>query len=461
MKTTVTRRALTATGLALLLACGQAAWGQASPPAPAASAPKPPPAQPAAAVVIKTGKAICNDGSRAQYYLRKTQRADYKKKWLVVFQGGGSCFSNLTCAERWTDLTGNNRFIGSHANMVGNGSSAGMQEFDGRGILDEDGDGPSTRDDNPFRHFNKIHVHYCSSDSWKGRGGKQILDRTLPNGQRLRMDILFHGAEIAEEVVKILMLGKTDSGGSDELGKVDEIPDDASSEVVFYGQSAGASGLASQLDSFAKMIAGPVGQWAGGPKVWGIIDSNDIVGLPFWIKDESIWQAASYWSGSRVTDRWDPASVHEGKLAFDESCHATYPRYPDYILCHNPSRLMLHYITTPIFVVENAYDWVIHGAYEERAAWTPDRIRADITAGARAFPAGTGLFIPNFTKAQHVVGMTNSTFLASDNNSSAPPHMVAAGQSSGVSMAKALQCFRAKQNGQTNRACRFINETAR
>lgn len=460
MNTTTRRRLLPTLGLTLLLAWGQAAWGQASPAEPAASARRSPPAQPAAEVVMTSTRAVCNDGSQAHYYLRKTQRADHKKKWLIVFQGGGSCFNELTCAERWTDFKGNKRFIGSHANMVGNGSSASLQEFDGRGILDEDGDGPSTRDDNPFRHFNKIHVHYCSSDSWKGRGGKQTLDHTLPNGQRLQMDIFFHGADIAEEVIRLLMAGKTAKGGAEESGVADEIPDDASSEVVFYGQSAGASGLASQLDDLARMVAGPLGPWVGGPKVWGIIDSNNIVGLPFWIKDESLWQATSYWSGSQVTDPWDPASVHEAKLTFDESCHQTYPRYPDYILCHNPSRLMLHHLRTPFFVVENAYDGVIHGAYADRG-WTGDRIRADITAGARAFPAGTGLYIPNFTKAEHVQGMDNSTFLASDNNSSTPPRMVAAGQSSNMSMARALQCFRAKQNGQTNRACRFINETAR
>lgn len=462
MNTTIMRRSLSATGLALFLAWSQAAWGQAASPAPAASAPKPPPVQPAVAVTIKTGNAICNDGSRAQYYLRKTQRADYKKKWLIVFQGGGSCRDEATCQERWLDYRHDKTYIGSHDNMVGDGGSTGMQEFDGRGILDEDGDGPATRNDNPFRHFNKIHVHYCSSDSSKGRGGKQTLDYTLPNGQRVRMDIVFHGADIAEEVIQIVKQGKADGGSLLSESKLDEVPNDANSEVVLYGQSAGASGLASQLDNFAARFASPWwGGGDGGPKVWGIIDSNSIVGLPFWIKDKGFWPAAHYWSGSQVTDERDPASVLEANLHFDEDCHATYPSYPNYILCMNPSRLMLHHIRTPFFVVENAYDGVIHGAYEERAYWTADKIRIAITSGARDFPAHAGLFIPNFRKAQHVVGMDNSTFLASDSNSSAPPNMVRPGQSSSVSMATALQCFRAKQNGQTNRVCRFINETAR
>lgn len=434
-----------------------ALWGLVSAPSVVAGA------QPATQHAIDTsvyGNATCNDGSVARYYVRKTTKAAYRKKWLIVFQGGGSCFSNASCLERWNDLDGTSQPIGSHDNMVGDGGAANMSDFDHQGILDEDGNSPLTLLANPFRHFNKIHVHYCSSDTWKGRGGQQTMTGLDANGLPLEMPIVFNGAHIAEAVVDIVKKGKVDSGGGGVTFDPRYRPDDANSEVVLYGQSAGAGGLASHLDQLAAHLKSPP-VIEGGPTVWGIIDSSDAVGLDLSVKDQNVLKALSYWSGGSAD------VVISENISVDQSCGDAYPTYPDRHLCNNAGRLLLEYITTPAFVAENAHDGVIHGDYEWDEINNPDglstrEIRAGITAGAALFPAWMGVFRPNFSKKEHVQGMNNGTFLATDDGSHpAPPRMVPPGKTSRVSLAYALSCYRDKQNGQTASACRFVNRTAR
>ena len=396
--------------------------------------------------------AVCNDGSRARYYVRKATKAEYRKKWLIVFQGGGSCYDNESCVERWNDLDRSSPPIGSHDNMVGDGGAANMSDFDNQGILDEDGYSLGTLTANPFRHFNKIHVHYCSSDSWKGRGGVQTMTGVDANGLPLNMPIVFHGAYIAEAVVDIVKKGLVDTGGVGPAVPSQQ-PDDATSEVVLFGQSAGASGLASQLDQFAAHLKSPPVN-DGGPKVWGIIDSNDAVGLDLSVKDFGSISAMSYWSGGTADN------VIAENIAVDQSCRLVYPNYPDLALCNNTGRLLLEYISTPAFVAENAHDGVINDRYE--LFMSSKEIRAGITAGAALFPAGMGLFRPNFSKREHVLGMNNGTFLATDDGTHpTPPHMVRSPKTSKVSLAYALGCYRDKQNGQTTAACRFANKTAK
>lgn len=430
-----------------------ALWGLVSAPSVVAGA------QPATQRSIDTlidayANAKCNDDSVARYYVRKTTKAAYRKKWLIVFQGGGSCYSQESCLERWNDLDGTSPPIGSHDNMVGDGGAARMSDFDDNGILDEDGNSPLTLLANPFRHFNKIHVHYCSSDSWKGRGGVQeMITGVDANGQPVTMPLYFNGAHIAEAVVDIVKKGLVDGGGSGTANP-DEQPNDASSEVVLFGQSAGAAGLAAQLDQFAAHLKSPPVN-DGGPTVWGIIDSNDAVGLNLSVKDFGALARLAYWSGSETGD------VIAERIAVDQSCRDAYPAYPDLALCNNTGRLLVNYITTPTFVAENAHDGVIHGDYEDLGMSTKD-IRAGITAGAALFPAWMGVFRPNFSKKEHVQGMNNGTFLATDDGSHpAPPRMVRPGKTSRVSLAYALSCYRDKQNGQTTSACRFVNKTAK
>lgn len=48
--------------------------------------------------MLKNTSVTCNDGTTAGYYLR---RSPGSKKWIIFLEGGGLCFSPLSCQQRW------------------------------------------------------------------------------------------------------------------------------------------------------------------------------------------------------------------------------------------------------------------------------------------------------------------------------------------------------------------------
>ena len=56
-------------------------------------------------VLLKDNKAgaVCNDGSAAGYFIRKSYGS---KRWVVFLEGGWYCYDKKSCESRWTRLRG-------------------------------------------------------------------------------------------------------------------------------------------------------------------------------------------------------------------------------------------------------------------------------------------------------------------------------------------------------------------
>ena len=133
---------------------------------------------------LDNAKAVCNDFSRAGYFMELTGTS----KWLVYLESGGACYSPDTCNRRYFRpsvrqefAAGNQKYV---LDPVFNYTEAWLKtdsrplnervniymtsmetynitETQGRDILDPD---PSL---NPsFYDYNRILVPYCSSDLW-------------------------------------------------------------------------------------------------------------------------------------------------------------------------------------------------------------------------------------------------------------------------------------------------------
>lgn len=52
-------------------------------------------------VFLSNRTVTCNDGSKAGFYLRKSQGS---RRWVVFFEGGWHCYSIDSCKQRWMKL---------------------------------------------------------------------------------------------------------------------------------------------------------------------------------------------------------------------------------------------------------------------------------------------------------------------------------------------------------------------
>lgn len=352
------------------------------------------------AAVAATYDAYCNDGSLPSYSVSFSTSADpvERQSWVVFLKGGGSCNSEESCVARWSDVpnptTGGNDGIedgeiGNHWVMTSTdfmGNANASRNFDGGGILDFDGMGqPALQEPeqtNPFDGFNRLYVHYCSSDAWRGRGGEQNLHLTpgqlLHNALNGPFDpdfveppqlpgrsgnILFAGANIAEAVFSLLVGSGRAEGG----------------EIVLAGSSGGAAGVISNLDLFADILR-DAGSTA---TLFGVIDSatgvvSPTASRPF---DDA---ASQFWSG-------DPGLVFaqsstEWDLGSDQDCrdnaaaNPTDPRFVDNpFYCEPTANLVLTELETPFLVAVNSYDIVIHDGLRPYALV---QLARESTAGA-------------------------------------------------------------------------------
>jgi len=93
--------------------------------------------------------ALCNDGSRADFFIRKTPTNS--TSWLIFLEGGDMCYDGQTCGQR--NAT-------SPTQMT---STLGRESMEGRGITSAD-----PKISPHFWDSNVVVIHYCSSDMWTG-----------------------------------------------------------------------------------------------------------------------------------------------------------------------------------------------------------------------------------------------------------------------------------------------------
>lgn len=413
--------------------------------------------------------AKCNDGTQAAYYVRGAgpNGAISGRKWLIFLHGGGKCSSDAACAERWHDPNaGNDGTIGYHGNMTT--STEPTNDFNGKGILDFDGvdpppanaAGPGT---NPFIGFNRIMVPYCSSDSWSGRNTAARPFNSAPfvvpgsPGSQIPplTSIRFSGRHIAEAVTDLLMSGGIKTGRKVNNAAADRVepPSTASDEIVISGSSAGGTGVTRNLDNLARIVRDA----AASVKVFGVIDAADTVGV---LPDASI-------SG-------DPdfaIAAYHGATGADEvdtSCQAVYPLGSSN-RCFSSMVVLRRFIETPHYVVQQAYDGVVHSQLKDiiaqqlalsvpvaqADALAEQYVRNQISAGALGLGGGLGnpqhlgYFIPNYASAHHQLMAEDEWFFNSPLASyDGHDPRLSSDRTSTMGLPRGLACFRFKVTGQ-------------
>src|SRR5690606_35879071 len=111
----------------------------------------------------------------------------------------------------------------------------------------------------PFagKGFNRVYVHYCSSDQWRGLGHHHDVDFPDICGSVGLDELHFAGGKIVEGVVDMVMNH--------------ELAPEASNFIVLAGGSGGGNGVQYNLDRVALQ--------ASGVTVLGISDASFGIGL--------------------------------------------------------------------------------------------------------------------------------------------------------------------------------------
>ena len=207
---------------------------------------------------LKDQEAVCNDFSRAGYFLEYSNDSD---KWIVFLESGGLCYSPKSCNRRlfhptirkaytddkgssflphdqfniamaWNDLKNEARSEWLNPYMTSL-STYNVWEIEGRDLLD------ASEYNNPiFHNYNKVLIPYCSSDLWVGNDTRELgIDVSINNPQDQffnqydpksnQLQFTFRGQTIFKSVIKEL---------------ITEYNLDKSHELVMAGSSAGGVG---------------------------------------------------------------------------------------------------------------------------------------------------------------------------------------------------------------------------
>ena len=317
--------------------------------------------------------ALCNDGSNAVFFFRPYVGEENKDRWLINLNGGGGCGSGQSCADRWCwcrDTEGPNGcpFAGATTNF-----SMSNMVTDSRGSIDDGGiflRGDAARP-NPMGNWNHVRVVYCSSDAWAGTRRDSPLDAVHPKtGEAVRYAIHFLGARIIDATLATLRRDGVPALDY-TFGAGGQLPDlDDATQVVLSGDSAGGSGVITQLDRVRDTLRAHNTKCGGATcplVVSGLMDA--IVG-PELARLE--FETTKFFElGITNYDLFTQyvASVPDmahGALQ-DESCLAWHaanqPGTESY--CSDNTHIVRHHITTPFFVRMALLDVLISGNYVE------------------------------------------------------------------------------------------------
>nr|CAG4640708.1 EOG090X02ZJ [Eulimnadia texana] len=254
---------------------------------------EPPPMQ---KILLQDQRAVCNDGSPAGYYVRKSYGS---QRWIVFLDGGWYCVDKRSCDDRWTRLRGlMTSAMWPDTRQVG-------------GILSPD------PEENPFWwNANHVYVPYCSSDSWSG---------SSPAGTNNRF--AFMGSSIIREVLRDLL----PQGLSN------------ASKLILTGSSAGGIGVLLNLDRAAEFLR----SHGSSAEVRGISDSG-------WFLDNVPYAPADCYDPARCAPL---TAVQLGYNLWNaqvpESCRNQYPSQPwRCFFGHHLYRTL----RTPLFVFQWLFD---------------------------------------------------------------------------------------------------------
>ena len=214
---------------------------------------------------VQDKAALCNDFSRAGYFIEKTNSSS---KWLVFLESGGLCYSPETCNRRFFNSKVRKEFATSQETLLDNfypqfnltvawtatenrnlsvrlnpymtsmstfiKDNEVLKNIVGRDIMD------SKKENNPsFYDYNRVIIPYCSSDMWLGNDTREVpninesgnpqsdfLDKVYkPESPNLQFT--FRGSVIFQSIINELMV----NGLSD------------ATNLILAGSSAGGLGV--------------------------------------------------------------------------------------------------------------------------------------------------------------------------------------------------------------------------
>ena len=145
--------------------------------------------------------AVCNDGTRGAYYFSESISPEMKDTYLIFLPGGGQCFDEASCQDRWASIGSTYMSSSGFTNTV-----------DKSGLLD------SNPNRSPLWGANKASLGYCSSDGYMGDAGASVDT----------WEWHFRGQRLVQSMIRHLIEFKGLSGNS---------------TVLLAGSSAGARGI--------------------------------------------------------------------------------------------------------------------------------------------------------------------------------------------------------------------------
>lgn len=188
--------------------------------------------------------AVCNDGSPGAYYFTPATVEEMKNVFVVFLPGGGQCFDETSCAQRWQDI-----------GTTYMSSTGFLPTIEKAGILDTD---PTK---SPFYGANKAVLGYCSSDGYMGD--------TAASADSWGWH--FRGQRLVRSMLQHLQLYHGLNGGS---------------QVLLGGASAGARGMMALSDLLHHGGYLPIGSqvalFLDSPYYIDIVPySEDFAGFPY------------------------------------------------------------------------------------------------------------------------------------------------------------------------------------
>ena len=204
---------------------------------------------------ISNPRAVCNDFSRAGYFIRRQAGSS---KWVIFLESGGLCYSAESCNSRFvrpdiigegmslrqawesSGLSEEKRISPFMTSMSTIGSTKGVH---GRDLLDMD----SSR--NPsFYNYNHVLIPYCSSDAWLANDSRPYVNNISNQSHFLKdfyepdskeLQFVFRGSVIFRSVIEELI-------ANESL--------EVSTDVVLAGSSAGGLGVINHASWVEEML---------------------------------------------------------------------------------------------------------------------------------------------------------------------------------------------------------------
>lgn len=306
---------------------------------------------------VRFPSAVCNDGTPGVFYYAPATRSEDQGRWIIFLQGGGACNSGQTCAERWCS-------INTNYGMDKMSSSLTKPSIRGAGFMS-----PDSR--NHFRTWNRVLIFYCSSDQW---GGMKLntLTATTPSGAAVEYAIQFRGSAIVDAVLDTLRNAAKSSGRRRAVSHGEEQPSAASSspwpdldtatDVIFAGSSGGGGGVKNNADRVGAKLRGA----NPGLNYRALIDAStspdtsemSYAGTTYCAADPTGCTFESFTRG-----RYEAIDVALLANRGDESCLA-YHAGSEW-MCGDKMHVMLHHITSPMFIHQDLLDPQVSDGFVE------------------------------------------------------------------------------------------------